>query len=79
MGMESELESAEDMRSEDPLAERLADGDPEAPGELVERHHPELHRYGPALSILANFRATRLLAHACLEMFSRHRPLLSGM
>jgi RNA polymerase sigma-70 factor, ECF subfamily len=49
MGMETELESAEDMRSEDPLAKRLADGDPGAPGELVERHHAELCRYARAL------------------------------
>jgi RNA polymerase sigma-70 factor, ECF subfamily len=49
MGMESELESAEDMRSEDSLAWRLADGDPGAPRELVERHHAELYRYARAL------------------------------
>ena len=49
MGMETELESANDMRSEDPLAKRLADGDPDAPGELVERHHSELCRYARAL------------------------------
>jgi RNA polymerase sigma-70 factor, ECF subfamily len=47
--METELESANDMRSEDPLAKRLADGDPGAPGELVERHHAELCRYARAL------------------------------
>ncbi|MGH3148521.1 MAG: RNA polymerase sigma factor [Rubrobacter sp.] len=33
------------MRGADPLAERLADGDPGAPRDLVERHHAELHRY----------------------------------
>jgi RNA polymerase sigma-70 factor, ECF subfamily len=49
MGMETERESAEDMRSEDPLAQRLADGDPGAPRELVERHHAELYRYARAL------------------------------
>jgi RNA polymerase sigma-70 factor, ECF subfamily len=49
MGMETELESANDMRSADPLATRLADGDPGAPGELVERHHAELCRYARAL------------------------------
>jgi hypothetical protein len=43
--MEAELESAEDMRSEDPLAWRLADGDPGASRELVERHHAELYRH----------------------------------
>lgn len=49
MSMETELESANDMRSDDPLAQRLADGDPGAPGELVERHHAELYRYARAL------------------------------
>ena len=49
MGMETDLESAEDLRSEDPLAQRLADGDPGAPRELVERHHAELYRYARAL------------------------------
>ena len=33
----------------DPLARRLADGDPGAPRELVERHHAELCRYAWAL------------------------------
>lgn len=32
-----------------PLARRLADGDPKAPRELVERHHAELYRYARAL------------------------------
>jgi RNA polymerase sigma-70 factor, ECF subfamily len=49
MGMETERESAEDMRSEDPLARRLAEGDPSAPRELVERHHAELYRYARGL------------------------------
>lgn len=49
MGMETELESAKDMRSEDPLAKRLANGDPSAPGELVKRHHAELCRYARSL------------------------------
>ncbi len=48
-GMETELESAEGEMSEDPLAGRLADGDPGAPGELVERHHAELCRYARTL------------------------------
>ncbi len=34
----------------DPLARRLADGDPLAPRDLVERHHAELYRY--AFSVL---------------------------
>jgi RNA polymerase sigma-70 factor, ECF subfamily len=50
MGMESELESENDMVGcLDPLARRLADGDPGAPRELVERHHAELYRYARAL------------------------------
>jgi RNA polymerase sigma-70 factor, ECF subfamily len=49
MGMETELESAKDMRIEDPLAKRLANGDPSAPGELVERHYAELCRYARTL------------------------------
>jgi RNA polymerase sigma-70 factor, ECF subfamily len=49
MGMESELESANEMRRSDPLAQRLADGDPKAPRELVERHHTELYRYARSL------------------------------
>jgi RNA polymerase sigma-70 factor (ECF subfamily) len=48
MSMETEIESAEGMR-EDPLAKRLADGDPSAPGEMVERHGAELCRYARAL------------------------------
>ena len=48
MGMETEIESAEDMR-EDPLAKRLAEGDPSAPREMVERHRAELCRYARAL------------------------------
>ena len=43
------FESANDMRSFDPLAHRLADGDLNAPRELVERHHAELYRYALAL------------------------------
>ena len=39
----------------DPLAARLADGDPEAPRDLVERHYAELYRY--AFSVLRDGRA----------------------
>jgi RNA polymerase sigma-70 factor, ECF subfamily len=39
----------------DPLAARLADGDPLAPGVLVERHYVELYRY--AFSVLREERA----------------------
>jgi RNA polymerase sigma-70 factor, ECF subfamily len=34
---------------QDPLAARLADGDPRAPRELVERHQTELYRYAFAM------------------------------
>lgn len=49
IGMETEFGIAEDIKRDDPLAKRLADGDPSAPGELVERHHAELCRYARAL------------------------------
>src|SRR5919199_6542919 len=39
----------------DPLAERIAEGDPEAPRALVERHYVELYRY--AFSVLREERA----------------------
>jgi RNA polymerase sigma-70 factor, ECF subfamily len=39
----------------DPLAARLAGGDPEAPRDLVERHYAELYRY--AFSVLRDGRA----------------------
>jgi RNA polymerase sigma-70 factor (ECF subfamily) len=48
--MEPELDdSVEDMRSFDSLARRMANGDPGAPKELVERHHTELYRYARSL------------------------------
>lgn len=37
------------MAELDPLAVRLADGDPRAPREVVERHHAELYRYASAM------------------------------
>src|SRR3712207_1069446 len=39
----------------DPLAARLADGDPAAPRDMVERHYAELYRY--AFSVLRDGRA----------------------
>jgi RNA polymerase sigma-70 factor (ECF subfamily) len=39
----------------DPLAERIAEGDPEAPRALVERHYAELYRY--AFAVLREERA----------------------
>ena len=49
MGMEIEPETAEAVAVPDPLAGRLADGDPYAPRELVERHHAEIYRYALAM------------------------------
>ncbi|CAN5494592.1 sigma-70 family RNA polymerase sigma factor [soil metagenome] len=37
------------MPKTDPIAERLADGDPLAPRDLVERHYAELYRYAFAM------------------------------
>lgn len=48
-GVETEFESANEMRGRDPLSRRLAGGDPGAPGEMVERHRAELYRYARAL------------------------------
>jgi RNA polymerase sigma-70 factor (ECF subfamily) len=50
----------------DPLAMRLADGDPKAPRKLVERHYAELYRY--ALSVLRDERAAE---DAVQETFER--------
>src|SRR5215207_5838573 len=66
MGMETELdESAEDMRSFDSLARRLANGDPGAPKEMVQRHHTELYRY--ARSLLRDGHATEDAVQAAFE------------
>ncbi len=47
--MTSEPVSENEVGSLNPLARRLAVGDPGAPRELVERHHAELYRYARAL------------------------------
>jgi len=47
--METEPETAEKMAGLDPLAVRLADGDPRAPRDVVERYHAELCRYASAM------------------------------
>ena len=47
--METEPETAKAAAVPDPLAGRLADGDPKAPRELVERHHAEIYRYALAM------------------------------
>jgi RNA polymerase sigma-70 factor (ECF subfamily) len=64
--METELVSANDMGSSDPLARRLAVGDPGAPREVVERHHAELYRYARAL-----LRDTPAAEDAVQEAFAR--------
>ena len=45
-----ETDSGSKKTRPDPLARRLADGDPGAPRELVQRHHAELYRYARALT-----------------------------
>jgi len=54
-GVETETRSLYQTVGLDPLAVRLADGDPLAPEALVERHHVELYRY--AFSVLREERA----------------------
>ena len=53
--MEAEARSLDETVGIDPLAARLADGDPLAPKALAERHYVELYRY--ALSVLREERA----------------------
>jgi RNA polymerase sigma-70 factor (ECF subfamily) len=50
-----------DPRKTDSLAERLADGDPLAPRDLVERHHAELYRY--AFAMLRDVHASEDAVH----------------
>jgi RNA polymerase sigma-70 factor (ECF subfamily) len=50
--METGSKAAKERAGLDPLAARLANGDPRAPRELVERYHVELYRY--ALAMLRN-------------------------
>ena len=47
--VEAQATHAEAMVGFDPLAARLAHGDPSAPRDLVERHYLELHRYAFAM------------------------------
>ena len=49
----------------DPLAARLADGDPAAPRDLVERHYFELYRY--AFSVLRDERAAEDVVQDAFE------------
>lgn len=53
--MKAEARSLDETMGVDPLAARLADGDPLAPKALAERHYVELYRY--ALSVLREERA----------------------
>ena len=57
----------------DPLAGRLADGDPLAPRDLVERHYAELYRY--AFSVLRDERAAE---DAVQDAFVRALGALGG-
>ena len=54
-GVEAEARSSDKTAGRDPLAARLADGDPLATRALVERHYAELYRY--AYSVLREERA----------------------
>ncbi len=64
--MDGELGKGNDLGSPDPLALRLAGGDPAAPRELVERHHAELYRYARIL-----LRDTPAAEDAVQEAFSK--------
>jgi RNA polymerase sigma factor (sigma-70 family) len=63
--METEPETAEAAAVPATLAGRLADGDPDAPRELVERHHAEIYRY--ALAMLRDPTAAEDAAQASFE------------
>jgi RNA polymerase sigma-70 factor (ECF subfamily) len=71
--VETESNTAEEMAGLDPLASRIADGDPSAPRELVERHHAELYRY--ALAMLRDVAAAE---DAVQEAFERAFVALGG-
>lgn len=47
--METGPETARAAAVPDPLAGRLADGDPKAPRAMVEKHHAEIYRYAIAM------------------------------
>ena len=65
-GVEAEARSSDETVGIDPLAARLADGDPLAPRALAERHYVELYRY--ALSVL---REERVAEDAVQDAFER--------
>src|ERR687886_1622352 len=60
------METAQEMAGLDPLAVRLADGDPRAPREVIERHHAELYRYASAM-----LRNASIAEDAVQEAFER--------
>src|SRR5918999_6166861 len=64
--METETRRSDRISGLDPLAARLADGDPLAPRALVERHYGELYRY--AFSVL---REERTAEDAVQDAFER--------
>ena len=55
MGVKTSERQQDGTAGLDPLAARLADGDPAAPRDLVERHYAELYRY--AFAVLRDERA----------------------
>lgn len=63
--METEARRLDGTAELDPLAVRLADGDPQAPGSLVKRHYAELYRY--AFSVLREERAAEDAVHDAFE------------
>lgn len=63
--METEARRLDGTAELDPLAVRLADGDPQAPGALVKRHYAELYRY--AFSVLREERAAEDAVHDAFE------------
>jgi RNA polymerase sigma-70 factor, ECF subfamily len=66
MSVETRFDTANDIRSIDPLARRLANGDLGAPRDLVERYHVALYRY--ALGLLRDKSAAE---DAVQEAFER--------
>ena len=65
-GVDTEARKLERLVEPDPLAARLADGDPSAPGALVERHYLELYRYAYAV-----LREERAAEDAVQDAFER--------
>ena len=63
--METLPESADDVTKPDPLARRLATGNPDAPRQVVERHHAELYRY--ALTLLRDASAAEDIVQGTFE------------